>query len=775
MNTLKLSALLLNAAVLALVGACASGGGGGGGSSPPIVSPPPPPPPPSPPLFPPLAPPHAPGDFPSATSAEYNANWGVAGTNAIVAWQNNATGAGVLVGVIDDGIDPNHPELIGRISPNSTDIVPGRNALVTTQSHGSEISSLIAGNYNDAQTVGVAFDATILAVRADNGSDQFNSTDLAAAIDYARQQGVDVINLSLGSSTPSAQSVRDAIQRATQAGVIIVVSAGNDGDSGATNPNYPGFLAADSSIANGLIMIAGGLNQDGTLNTVSNPPGAAADWYLTAPGWSIIVPDHGPPGAVPGFQTCGLGPNGDLCRIQGTSYASPHVAGAVALVMDGFPGLTPSEVVDLLFTTADDTGAPGTDSLHGRGRLNVGRAFQPVGPLAVPMTATAMAMSPTSPVGVSGPAFGDGITRHTQTWSVVGFDNYRRTFPVELADNWVSAPQHGAALAQAPLLWRNQTTRNGAHMQTALMQDLAPDTLRSHIDRADLAQAATRIDAALGAGLSVAFAAHGARTMAGEGDPIGHLDFVGADRSLRLTQQIGRFAVSLVSESGTVRGAPLSYALIAPRSERSALAARAEADLGAMNFAVTLGRLSEDDGMLGLSWSRLLGETPAAATDFVGLNLRYAPAPGWRLSLNGETGVASLGDAGWLSVEAPLRTSAFWLEATRDFTPGWLAAVAPDGRGALSFTLSQPLRIESGALSYMAPTATKWGRRSLRFEERSFEPTPSGRELRAGLGYRFMADATVSTFAEAYYVQEPGHIADADADLVLRFGARVAR
>ena len=195
MAPLQINRLLLNAVVVALLSACAGGGGGGGGGGG-IVSPPPPPPV-GPPVFPPLAPPHAPGDIPNLGSAEFLNNWGPAGVNAQVAWQNGATGAGVVVGVIDDGIDPNHPELVGRISPLSTDIVAGRNALVTTQSHGSEISSLIAGNYNGAQTVGVAYDATILAVRADTGGG-FGYTDLANALDYAVANNVDVINFSLG-------------------------------------------------------------------------------------------------------------------------------------------------------------------------------------------------------------------------------------------------------------------------------------------------------------------------------------------------------------------------------------------------------------------------------------------------------------------------------------------------------------------------------------------------------------------------------------------------
>src|SRR5689334_15111565 len=102
----RLRRLALQAVISAFLGACAVGGG--------AVSVSPPPPPPS---FPPLAPPHAAGDFPSTSGSEYNASWSVAGTNAVIAWQNDATGAGIEVGVIDDGIEPNHPEFVGRVSP----------------------------------------------------------------------------------------------------------------------------------------------------------------------------------------------------------------------------------------------------------------------------------------------------------------------------------------------------------------------------------------------------------------------------------------------------------------------------------------------------------------------------------------------------------------------------------------------------------------------------------------------------------------------------------
>lgn len=771
MSTLRMGRVALQALILALLGACASGGGGGGGS---VVSPPPPPPPPPPstPLFPPLAPPHADGDFPGSTSSEYLANWGVAGTNAIVAWQNGATGAGVLVGVIDDGIDPSHPELTGRISPNSVDIVSGRNALVTTQSHGSELSSLIAGNYNNSQTVGVAFDATILAVRADNGSGTFSTQDLANAMDYARAQGVDVINLSLGSSSPTGQAFRDAIQRATQAGIIIVVSAGNDGDDGATNPNYPAFLATDASVSNGLIMIAGGLNSDGSVNPVSNPPGTAANWYLTAPGWSIIVPDHGPAGPVVGYQTCGLGTNGDLCRIQGTSYASPHVTGAVALVMDAFPSLTPLQVVDLLFTTTDDTGAAGVDSVNGRGRLNIGRAFEPVGALAVPLAAGQGFITPTSSLGIAGAAFGDGITGNAATWSVAGFDSYNRTFAVQLAGNWAREAAGPAHIAQAPQLWRTGSDAEGVRMQMAFADDIAPDTMRTPIDRAELDASPTRIDAALAYGLTVSFAAHGAGAAAGEGDAMSHLDFANPDLSLRLTRRINEvLSLSLIAQQGE---APHGVNFT-DRAGRAATAARASLDFGGQALELTFGRLQEEAGLLGLTWAPALGDTPQGETRFAGLGWRFQPAPSWRVGAAAEYGVADLGATGWLNVDAPLRTSAYSLQVAHDWSPAWFTPFGANGHGSVQLSVSQPLRVEQGELSFMAPTATKYGLSSLTYESRAFEPSPSGREIRFGLGYTYFSGELLSAFGEALYVQDPGHVDGAAPDAVFRLGLRVAR
>jgi len=186
------------------------------------------------------------------------------------------------------------------------------------------------------------------------------------------------------------------------------------------------------------------------------------------------------------------------------------------------------------------------------------------------------------------------------------------------------------------------------------------------------------------------------------------------------------------------------------------------------------GAINEEGALLGMSWTESLGDTPTGETNFTGLAWSYAASPDLRFNVAGEYGVSDAAQMGWLRVASPLRTTAFSLEAERDFTPDWLQAWREDGVGFVRVSLSQPMRVEDGELSFMAPTATKYGRRSLRYEERSFAPTPSGRELRLGVGYHYFAGETLSAFGETLYVLEPGHIANAEPETLLRVGIRLA-
>ena len=226
------------ALLLLMLAAC----GGGGGITPP------------PPIF----------DCTGATEFDWSVDiggttycsYGLGTIGADAAYAKGATGAGVVVAVIDTGIDPLHVELDGNLSPDSIDIVRG-DPIADEDGHGTHVSGIIAAEKNGIGNHGVAYDATILAIRADtriideticgdlNPCSVFDSADITAALDYAALNGADVINMSLGGPAPMDAAGQQALIDAMAAGAIVVVAAGNDG---ATQPTYPAVYAGDATI-----------------------------------------------------------------------------------------------------------------------------------------------------------------------------------------------------------------------------------------------------------------------------------------------------------------------------------------------------------------------------------------------------------------------------------------------------------------------------------------------------------------------------------------------
>ena len=107
---------------------------------------------------------------------------------------------------------------------------------------------------------------------------------------------------------------------------------------------------------------SGGIDTS-TISTFSNRAGSGAAYTLMALGFKDQAPDN----------------TGTQFLWNGTSFSAPTVSGAVALMAQAFPNLTGKQIVSILFQTADDLGAPGVDSIYGNGRLDIQRAFQPIG------------------------------------------------------------------------------------------------------------------------------------------------------------------------------------------------------------------------------------------------------------------------------------------------------------------------------------------------------------------------------------------------------------
>ncbi len=325
----KRTALALSTCLLALAfGGCGGGGGTGGSSTPPTSSTPAPPAPPPPP------PPPAPPPSTSFDDAEYRGSlWLVAG-NALPAYEGGATGRGVTIAVIDSGINATTAGLGARL-------IGDARGMSDTNGHGTAVAAIAAAGRDGLGAMGVAFEATILSyntLRCPN--ECFHPLDIvAAAVDDAVSRGARIINLSMVGDN-SRSPLFEALDRATRAGVIVVIAAGND-------PSAPEGFGLDNAqrVGSGLIILAGAHGPDRQPTVGTSPAGAGAEWYLSAYSFG------------------------------GTSGSAPVVSGAAALLAGAFPNLSGAQIAEILMTTADDAGAPGRDPVFGNGILNIGRAF----------------------------------------------------------------------------------------------------------------------------------------------------------------------------------------------------------------------------------------------------------------------------------------------------------------------------------------------------------------------------------------------------------------
>ncbi|MGY8985761.1 MAG: S8 family peptidase [Sphingomonadales bacterium] len=427
MLSLKKSPLIRTIALLSL-GAC-QGSGQGNEGGPTTPNPQLPTPPPS---------AYAAPDIPTISTSdlfntpEFKMNYGLQAMNTHTIYGQGISGEGILVAVIDDGIDLEHPDLKQNISPLSLDIVTGNYKDVDVNSnntHGTQLAGIIAGAKNDIGIHGVAYNATILSIKA-IGENYHTVGDIAKSIDYAVENGAKIINLSITYATLPTD-LKESMDRAVDAGVLIVISAGNSLPSSLDRASLDAISAyATLPSSNGQAMAVGAIDRSMELSYFSNRPGEdGKNVYLLAPGVDIITTTVG--GGVwvlspePDPQFFGI----DL-DASGTSFAAPHVAGAAALMFEMFPNLTAREVVELLLTGSTDVGLAGVDAITGYGIINLENSIQPQGTMSIPMGKTSMALNvPMSKsLLLSSPAFGDAF--FTSEAFEGGFfqDKYRRAY-----------------------------------------------------------------------------------------------------------------------------------------------------------------------------------------------------------------------------------------------------------------------------------------------------------------------------------------------------------
>ena len=391
-------------------------------------------------------------------------NGGKKQVKAEAAYSRGWTGNGVTIAVVDTGYDIDHTEFQGQVVATRDYTGTG---MQDTVGHGTHVLGSMVAKKDGAGTHGVAYDAKAVVVKITN-STYVNMNDAASGLAWAASQGAVAGNLSANSnydptfynslvqlsdgtykSTDSRYDYKNGVyynlqdpntwKSATDQGMIIVNSAGNQGLTVAANPGY--FATATDANGNlilgGKMLIVGAVDQNGRIASWSNKAGTichdvntanntcndtykVSDFYILAPGWTYSTKNDGTYGAM-----------------AGTSMAAPYVTGGVAIVSQMWPYMKGENIVRLLTTTACKSEClPGYNvNTHGSGLMDLDAATRPVGATGIPTTGrTTSSVSTVSLSGTGGSGSSlSAIAKSGALSKVMIVDEFARDFYVDMA------------------------------------------------------------------------------------------------------------------------------------------------------------------------------------------------------------------------------------------------------------------------------------------------------------------------------------------------------
>ncbi|MDP3988054.1 MAG: S8 family peptidase [Candidatus Levybacteria bacterium] len=278
--------------------------------------------------------------------------WGVDRVDAELVWPSGNTANPIRVGIIDTGISNTHPDLLANVKGGVNTINPRKN-WNDDNGHGSHVAGIVGAIDNNIGVIGVGPAIDLYAIKVLSASGSGYLSDVIEGIQWAIVKNMQVINMSLG-TTSDVQSFHDAVSAAKTAGIVVVAAAGNSGGSVIFPAAYPETIAVSATDQN---------------NVIASWSSRGPEVDLSAPGVSIYSTYKGT-----GYAT-----------LSGTSMAAPHVAGSAALVLNTSVGLydvngnnkwDPDEVQTKLQATAKDLGATGFDIFYGWGMVNAYLATQ---------------------------------------------------------------------------------------------------------------------------------------------------------------------------------------------------------------------------------------------------------------------------------------------------------------------------------------------------------------------------------------------------------------
>jgi len=242
-------------------------------------------------------------------------DWGVKALNAPTVWSRGITGEGIKIAILDTGVDFEHPDLKVSVQ-RSYNAIDQDEPPIDDNGHGTQVTGIISAVHNDFGVAGIAPGAEIFTVKVLDKFGEGTIESIIKGIDWCIDQEVQIINMSFALKNEDI-SLKQAIQRATDAGIILVSSGGN------TSGGMVGYPASD-------------------MNVIS----------VTSVDKNLLIGDASPFGKIdfssPGVDIITTGLSGGYEKVTGTSFAAPHITGTIALFLSNDNEFPVNQAVEYL-------------------------------------------------------------------------------------------------------------------------------------------------------------------------------------------------------------------------------------------------------------------------------------------------------------------------------------------------------------------------------------------------------------------------------------------
>ena len=329
----------------------------------------------------------------------------IAQVNADQVWEMGYTGAGVVVAVVDSGVNYDHLDLADHLwdcgeefPHHGYDIVNNDDDPMDDKGHGTHCAGTVCGDGTAGSLTGIAPDATLMCVKSIRGDGFGGAVNIAGGMEWAVEHGCDLISMSLGmvdAGTTEKEILRRTCEAILDAGIVAMVCAGNEGNAFLQMtypvPNNvrvpascpPPYLDPDQMANPGAlscVVAVGAVNyNDAAADFTSQGPVTWQDTefgdYAYNPGIGLIRPDVCAPGV--NIKSLDYENTSGYTNMDGTSQATPCVAGIVALMLQKNPKLTPAEICRILEETSVKL-TPTKSNITGVGRVDAMAAVNAV-------------------------------------------------------------------------------------------------------------------------------------------------------------------------------------------------------------------------------------------------------------------------------------------------------------------------------------------------------------------------------------------------------------